>query len=828
MDPDDPIVRIQIDTKADVVRVLEENIEFYKTLSPAQLVSVFQDLVGRKADHLFNDFGRVIIDYPEGKDIRFEDYDFAPEFIVVEFIAFFKNLGHKNMDKYFEKGFVDFLRAYSIMIDKNADIKKLDEIGDAKRIFELFCEKAFIFIKNEDQAQNVIKFLGKYLHYLVENKDIDLNKDFDDQFMFCLFPEKRNWDMKLLIPSYKNMIDTLLRNGLSEPVRLFNLLFFCAKNNIFDYVLMLLDKGAPLEITDFNIFESVTSPEMVDVICDWIRKNPERVDQGQKEITIYNDGSNKVVKVDKLKVEDVINGYQNRKQPGNYGRPITLTYDKDIFLAFIRNGSLFEINNLQTMIEESNGKSYDFVIDYIESLFLEHNNTIPFQFDENSSDDMLRWRKNIISVSNQLDAKKPVVLPVVNTKTGELYGDLITRRLGRHPNDKDKKLLYFLGILGAVSARALPTKALAVGVNDRVRIEQYRLTKEQELGGKRIPGVENKDMRRLITLLSREEELCANLEEHFDFAELVALYMYVSHDKLTPERMENIYTNFAMDAKKAKSNLCSQIRDILKKKASNYSPPVSPIFTKTTGQELIDALFQRQDEKALEIINSNTVDLNEPVQTEYGKVLPLSIAFARGRRDDHTILNALLDNGARLDKKDGWGNTPILYAFLYSALIYGAFLNEYLEKNNPGMLKDPFYLSEKEHGIVGYFLKREQMDKLDDLKLILNTNPNIDTSRKIFSGSSIHDMFLRNFGPMLRYKRLVEEVERKNMEIRWKNEKLLRDADDERRRTGKYVEPLLLPYVIYEGPPNPEMTNPKTLDELENLLYDYENKQKTQ
>lgn len=117
---------------------------------------------------------------------------------------------------------------------------------------------------------------------------------------------------------------------------------------------------------------------------------------------------------------------------------------------------------------------------------------------------------------------------------------------------------------------------------------------------------------------------------------------------------------------------------------------------------------------------------------------------------------------------------------------------------------------------------------IDELKLILNNNPDIDTSRKIEGGSSIHDMFLRNFGRIKKYKIQTQLLDRENVLLRRINEQRLRDADNERQRTGRYVEPVLEPLAVYRGIPNPDETSPEVLDELEILLYDYENKQKNQ
>ena len=748
MDPEDPVRRIQIDTKEDVARILEENRDFYETLSPVQLVSVFQDMIGRHGNEFFNNYGRVIIDYPAGKDIRFEEYLPETEIVVVEFISFFKSLGHKNTDTYFSKDFVDFLRAYSILRKKDVDIDKLKSIGNGERVFELICNNINVFIETEKDVEQVIDFFSKYIDYLVKNEGIDLNESFEDDFLFCLFPSiRKNWNDETIITYYRKLIDNLLKNGLSNHDRLYLVLAICVRNDDFLYTTLLLDKGASLDIGDFNIYEQVNSAEMVDTISDWIRKHPERIDQVPSEHVVYSvvkstgpvhkySINKQVVKVDELKVEHVINAYISKKSPGYFRRPIALAADEDVFKAFIKNGSLFEISDLHKMIERYEGRNserWGFAVDYIQNLFPEPNN-MPFQIDENSKEDMLRWRKSIISVSNQIDAKKPVILPdgtqlplqaaynlkVPNTFsgtiTGDLYGDLMTRYFGETVVVEGQDLIYIVGITGAVSARAQPSAVLSRAVNDRVRIEQYRIKQEQALGGKSIPGVTNKDMTRLITLLSREKELCANLGEHFDFAELIALYMYVSGDKLTPTRMRNIFRNFAEDPNEAKTNICADIQYLLSKRASNYSPPVSPVFEHTGGEELLNALMQGDKKKALRIIKENVeglndvplVNLNEPVYTkdkEY--LLPLSVAFATNA--DNLVIYTLLEYGARLDAKDGNGNTPVMFAY-YTG--HGDLLEDHLKETNPEMLEEPWFIKEKTVG------KQRQ---IRDYNLIVNT-----------------------------------------------------------------------------------------------------------
>lgn len=266
-----------------------------------------------------------------------------------------------------------------------------------------------------------------------------------------------------------------------------------------------------------------------------------------------------------------------------------------------------------------------------------------------------------------------------------------------------------MGITGAVSAKAQPSATLAGAVYDRVTIEQYRLIQEQALGGKRIPGVDNKDMTRLITLLSREQELCAKLDEHFDFAELIALYMYLSGDILTPTQIRRIFHNFADDPNEAKEGICVEIQNLLSKRTSNYSPPVSPIFEHTGGEELLNALMLRDKKKALQIIRGKVeflkdtplVDLNEPVyiqdkeylHKEY--LLPLSVAFATNA--DNSVIYTLLENGARVDVKDGNGNTPVMFAY-YTG--HGDLLENHLKYTNPKMLEEPWFIKEKTVGTL--------------------------------------------------------------------------------------------------------------------------------
>lgn len=61
------------------------------------------------------------------------------------------------------------------------------------------------------------------------------------------------------------------------------------------------------------------------------------------------------------------------------------------------------------------------------------------------------------------------------------------------------------------------------------------------------------------------------------------------------------------------------------------------------------------------------------------------------------------------------------------------------------------------------------------------------------------------------------------------NRDRIRIAEEQERRTGEYVEPALEPIPNdYMAIRKPEETISDVLDELEILLYDYENKQKNQ
>lgn len=210
-----------------------------------------------------------------------------------------------------------------------------------------------------------------------------------------------------------------------------------------------------------------------------------------------------------------------------------------------------------------------------------------------------------------------------------------------------------------------------------MEFEKYRLWSEQDLFEENklmIPRqlTGDKNIGRIIQLLQRQKELCEDLNNQFDKAELIALHLYLSEEK--PWVISNLL-------KKTKEQLCSEIYKMITNTLSNRSQPTSPIPNQSGTDLLIKAIDAEDGDTIVKLLEEG-VDPNQPalVKTETGfyKNYPLSRSIMISNDDIAAILlkygaDPTLDTGngsiildsviKPLQQKNGWVFTPNVMLF---------------------------------------------------------------------------------------------------------------------------------------------------------------------
>jgi len=741
-------------------------LNFYKTLSPAQLVVVFKDTlpdeVQSKLKRYFNlsNLQNVTVPYKPSTKLKITGGYFNLGNLVHDMTKLFQIL-HKNEDlkKYFNPEFIDFLKIVELSGDEEWDSMKdiMSNYSQNNAIY-LICDYANFF--GQDDIAILSNILVVALQNTIEKGSFDKNDEYIKELVDCVllksipdnFIQKNEIIESDLAKIMELMIDQLPMN---DPIT-FSLLKRAVAFNNLNLVKTLLDKGAILvreTVEGFdkeNIYSFVRSPEMVDLISKWIIENPHRVQQGGDPTAST------------LKLEQVINNYI--PPDSDSPKPIAIAKNKDMFLAVLRNKSLFELVDLFSRDDIWMLNAY--VIWYLQTNYshIEGVNSLDKK-DLWEQTDILdtfppsEQRYVLSQMSKQLNAqklfKKETTINGKTITTEVPYGNYVLPSGKRNDDDEETVeqsfLHYWLAVLGATWwADNLPDSSI-LGLRKRSQLELDRLRQEntsQLMQTRMQPFKFDKNLLRIIALHSRQSQLCQNLQTYFNIPELIGMYLFLLRKPISYILIIQLYEKYfnKQDLQKGKQLLCQDINKLIEENFYVDTSPRTQTPKYDSQQQLILALRNESLETEtgdLSALIANVDDINSYVvlPKEGKKVLPLNEALKLDYGEYYLSKFFKRDQKPDVTKKDGDGVSAVYVANLEK---HGDLLEKLLKENGlADVIQSNAYKSEIALVNIVKTLKNPVTNKeLQTVKALLKAYPNLSMKTPVSDGKRLGDLFL--------------------------------------------------------------------------------------
>lgn len=370
-----------------------------------------------------------------------------------------------------------------------------------------------------------------------------------------------------------------------------------------------------------NAFTNVRDVDTFDILMQYVKQNPQLGDVINRT---YEDGGHAISSLPDKNKDDL-----------------------DITNSFLDNGALFTAEDIYRAFKQQKLELIRMVLyRFMDPYGLNYFNKTLRNMDRSEYD---KYRRHVATVSKKLQMLKPL------KETGKSLGASLLNWIVQNNvacSDKVEFIVNLISFLGGTGFDIDPeqlrkTKGacdLFKGVTARKNLEINRLEAEDKLSYAThlIPGAP-REIAPIIKLLARQKELCDDLNNVFDKAELIALYQYLSNEVVDNRTL-----------KKSKSELCKDIEQmVLSKLSQPGSPTMSPVMKESGSDLMVKAIRERSFNSVKRLVEDG-VDVNAPGFYEYDgkrfKTYPLNVAV---NWDEREIAEYLLEHGADMFLETG-------------------------------------------------------------------------------------------------------------------------------------------------------------------------------